>query len=83
MENSSNIDIWNQASVDAYHWEQFPNGKCVWHCRDNSGQTFSRKAPNFDIVRKSLWRDAEKQKEADQIKVNIDNRLAKLNIVLA
>jgi len=82
MENSLNIDIWSQAPADAYHWERFPNGKCVWHCSTN-GQTSTKKAPNFDIVNKSLWRDAEKQKEADQIKANIDTRLAKLNIVLA
>lgn len=83
MENSSNIDIWSKAPVDAYHWERFPNGKCVWHCRGDNGQTFSKKAPNFNIERRSLWRDTEKQKEADQMDANIKNELAKLNIVLA
>lgn len=83
MENSSNLDIWSKAPENAYHWERFPNGKCVWHCRDENGQTTSKKAPNFDIDRKSLWRDAEKQKEADQMNENIRNQLAKVNVVLA
>lgn len=83
MENSSNNSIWSQAPVNAYHWERLPNNKCVWHCRGDNGQTFSKKAPNFNIERRSLWRDAEKQKEADQMNENINIRLAKFNIVLA
>lgn len=74
--------IWAKAPSEAFHWERFPNGKCVWHCRKD-GKSFDKKAPNFEIERNTLWRDAEKQKEADQMNANINKQLADLNIVLA
>lgn len=74
--------IWIKAPPEAFHWERLPNSKCVWHCSID-GQTRSKKAPNFKIDENSLWRDADKQKQADQIKANINDQLSKFNIVLA
>ena len=74
--------IWTKAPSEAFHWERFPNGKCIWHCRKD-GKSFDKKAPNFKIEQNSLWRDADKQKEADQMNANTNKQLAGLNIVLA
>ena len=74
--------IWAKAPKDAWVWERFPNGKCIWHCRKD-GKSFDKKAPNFGIERNTLWRDAEKQKEADQMNTSTNKQLADLNIVLA
>lgn len=74
--------VWNNAPPEAFHWERLPNRKCVWHCHSD-GQSFNKKAPNFKIERNSLWRDADKQKEADQMNASINAQLSKLNIVLA
>lgn len=88
METSTNSavvtcdNIWTQSPKEAFHWERLQNGKCVWHCRKD-GKSFDKKAPNFKIERNALWRDPEKQKEADQIKADIKAQLTELNIVLA
>ena len=74
--------IWTKAPSEAFHWERFPNGKCVWHCRKD-GKSFDKKAPNYETERNTLWRDADKQKEADQMNASINTQLSKLNIVLA
>ena len=74
--------IWTKAPSEAFHWERFPNGKCIWHCRKD-GESFDKKAPNFKIEQNSLWRNADKQKEADQMNANTNKQLADLNIVLA
>jgi len=75
-------EIWNIAPQEAFHWERFPNGKCVWHCRINR-KTISKKAPNFDTKANSLWRDENMQKVADETNAYINTQLSKLNIVLA
>lgn len=80
MENTS--QIWLQAPINAFHWERFPSGKCVWHCKDETGATTTRKAPNHDIKAWSVWRDADKQKEADTINMGIQKQLTDRNITL-
>lgn len=75
--------VWDKAPERAFVWERFPNGKCVWHCRDSSNQSYDKKAPNFpESVRNSLWRDLEKQAESDRVKAGIDDELKKRNIIL-
>lgn len=74
--------IWIKAPTEAFHWERFPNGRCVWHCRIDA-KNFTKKAPNFEIEINSLWRDINKQREADQTNASINSQLSKLNIVLA
>lgn len=75
--------VWDEAPESAFVWERIHSGKCVWHCRDASGQSFDKKAPNFsDSVRNSLWRDLGKQAESDRIKAGLDQELKKRNIVL-
>lgn len=74
--------IWIKAPHEAFHWERLPNSKCVWHCSIN-GRTVSKKAPNFEIKQNSLWRDADKQKQADLTNANITDQLSQFNIVLA
>lgn len=74
--------IWTKAPSEAFHWERFPNGKCIWHCRCE-GATVNKKAPNFKIEQNALWRDTDKQKEANQMNASINTQLSKLNIVLA
>lgn len=87
MNNLQNSDadllqeIWSKAPSEAYHWERFPNGRCIWHCRAN-GKSFDKKAPNFEIQKNSLWRDADKQKEADLAKESINRQLKERNIIL-
>lgn len=61
---------WTKAPKETFHWERFPNGRCVWHYRKN-GQTLSKAAPKFDVNRNSVWKDAEQQKQADLNKVVI------------
>lgn len=75
-------EIWGKAPLDAFHWERFPNGKCIWHCRSDGQAITSKKAPNFEIKQNSLWRDADKQKEADNVNASINTQLKTLNIVL-
>lgn len=75
-------EIWNKAPQGAFHWERLPKGKCIWHCRMD-GRTFDKKAPNFEIQQNSLWRDADKQKEADRSNASVNKQLKALNIVLA
>lgn len=82
IEMSKRYEIWSKAPSEAFHWERFPNDKCIWHCRKD-GESFDKKAPHFKIERNTLWRDAEKQKEADQMNANINKQLADSNIVLA
>lgn len=88
MKNSINTavvlghGIWSQAPLEAFHWERLPSGKCIWHCRTDE-KSFSKKAPDFEIEQNSLWRDADKQKDADQMRACINTQLSKLNIVLA
>lgn len=74
--------IWQEAPVDAWAWERFPNGKCVWHCRKD-GKSFDKKAPNFKTEKSTLWRDLEKQKEADAINLNLSKSLSELNISIS
>jgi len=79
---ATHYEVWKGAPIEAFHWERFPNGKCVWHCH-HKGATVNKKAPNFKIEQNALWRDTDKQKEADQINASINTQLSKLNIVLA
>lgn len=81
IEMSTRHEIWSRAPSDAFHWERFPNGKCVWHY-SSGGRSLSKKAPNFKTEKNSSWRDDDKQKEADQIKSGIKAQLGELNIVL-
>jgi len=74
--------VWNNAPPEAFHWERLPNRKCIWHCHSD-GRSFNKKAPNFKVERNSLWRDLEKQKNADESELQLNQHLAKLNIVLA
>lgn len=82
LATATHYGVWKDAPIEAFHWERFPNGKCVWHCRSD-GATASKKAPNFKIEQNALWRDTSKQKEADQMNASINTQLSKLNIVLA
>ncbi|OTG87921.1 hypothetical protein [Acinetobacter sp. ANC 3813] len=50
---------WSKAPESAFHWERFPNGKCVWHCRTELSGTFTRKAPDFHVEYRSIWRNKE------------------------
>ncbi len=79
---TTHYEVWKNAPIEAFHWERFPNGKCVWHCH-RDGATVNKKAPNFKIEKNTLWRDTDKQKEADQTNANIAEQLSKFNIVLA
>lgn len=74
--------IWSKAPNEAWVWERFPNGKCVWHCRKD-GKSFDKKAPNFKTEKNTLWRDLEKQKEADAINLNLSKKLSELNISIS
>ena len=82
IEMSTRYSIWNKAPDEAWVWERFPNGKCVWHCRKD-GKSFDKKAPNFKTERNTLWRDLEKQKEADAINLNLSKSLGELNILIS
>lgn len=82
MNNQQLQEFWNNAPIEAWVWERFPNGKCVWHCRKGE-ESYDKKAPNFETEKNTLWRDIEKQKQADQIKDNLNNSLSGLNIALA
>ena len=82
IEMSTRFEIWKDAPIDAFHWERLPNGKCVWHCR-KEGKSFDKKAPNYETERNTLWRDTDKQKEADQMNADTNKQLADLNIALA
>lgn len=82
IEMSTRYSIWNKAPDEAWVWERFPNGKCVWHCRKD-GKSFDKKAPNFKTERNTLWRDLEKQKEADAINLNLSKSLGELNISIS
>lgn len=73
--------IWSHAPTSAFHWERLSRSKCVWHCRE-SGVTFSKKAPNFNTQKRSLWRDIEKQKEADHINDTLCEKLLAIKVVL-
>ena len=74
--------FWDKAPEGAWVWERFPDGKCVWHCRKD-GKSFDKKAPNYETERNTLWRDTDKQKEADQMNADTNKQLADLNIALA
>ena len=76
------LAIWSKAPPEAYHWERFPNGRCIWHGRGKDGKSFNKKAPDLKIKSNTLWRDPEKQKEAIQINSNINKLLKELNITL-
>ncbi len=76
-----NLAIWSKAPAEAYAWERFPNERCVWHCRKDN-QSFDKKAPDLKIKSNTLWRDPEKQKEAIEIKSNLNKQLKELNITL-
>ena len=60
--------IWDQAPNDAWAWERYPNGKCVWHCKHQNGTNFTKSAPNFESKKNTLWKCDKKQKEADACK---------------
>lgn len=70
MEIISNKNVWQNAPVQAWAWEKYPNGKCVWHCKDAHGNNYTESAPKFQIEKTTLWRDPEKQKWADSVKVS-------------
>lgn len=74
--------VWSKAPLEAFHWERLPSGKCIWHCRAEDGRSFDKKAPNFKIERKTMWRDLEKQKQADASSEKLNSKLAELNITL-
>lgn len=76
--------VWLNAPLEAYHWERFPNGKCVWHCRSNGRVgIYIKKAPNFEVRARSIWRSEYQQMIADSIDYSLKAELDKRNIVLA
>lgn len=84
MSNSDTInhsEVWSLAPPDAYHWERFPNGRCIWHCRADD-RSYTKKAPSFNTTRNTSWRDIEKQRDADESKLALSRQLNKLNITL-
>lgn len=83
MVNAEDLkEIWEKAPDAAYHWERFPNGKCVWHCRGADGKSFNKKAPDFPIKKNAVWRDADRQVEADRFNASLAEEIKKRNIVL-
>ncbi|MEX5443521.1 hypothetical protein WCE14_09140 [Acinetobacter schindleri] len=85
LENNAVVtqaDIWAQAPAEAFHWERLPKNKCVWHCRGTDGRMYSKKAPNLELQQRSIWRDLEQQRQADQANAGIEEQLKVFNIVL-
>ncbi len=79
-----NID-WNDSkvTVNAFHWERMPNGKCFWHIREEGKpgtKSKSKSAPNFINEKRSVFRDKKDQLQSDKMQESINNMVSKYYI---
>lgn len=79
----SKID-WENAPEGAFHWERFPNNRCIWHRQDANGTKMKDKAaPNFTLEsRRSVWKDAEQQEISDNMNKSIAQSLGNIQLAV-